>query len=461
MRAAWVLWCVALLLGSVHTALRAASLAVSAAEEFVIVAIDDTAETAPSPGSTPRARYGSTGYAGSTRAEAVAHALAQQHRLQEHSSWRIAPLQWRCMLYRLPAGVDRVAALARLSADARVQLAQPLNQFNTLASLSPGVTGPAAPATAATTSSTAALAYDDPYVGLQRGFINIQAAGAQRWSQGEGVRVALIDSGVDVDHPDLAGRIGRQRDVVGAPTTPAAPGDDRHGTEMAGVIAAVANNQKGIVGVAPQARLWVYRACWAVTKGGSACNSFTLAKALGVAIADGVDIINLSLGGPADPLLQRLVEYSISRGTIVVGASPAGTGAVAGPPGFPAGVPGVLSVASADDGHHGGTAPGLHRTLTAPGRDILTLAPGGGYGYASGASLAAAHVSGAVAVLRALQPGLDANTVHRWLSESSAAPVAGAAHINLCHAVRRLRPAAVCASASASTDSSALHPSAR
>jgi subtilisin family serine protease len=434
-RAVWWLMLAVLLgdvlLGNVH----AASLALPADEEFIIVAVHDTAETAPSPGSTPRARYGSTGYAGSTRAEAVAHALAQQHQLQEHSSWRIAPLQWRCMLYRLPAGADRAAAMAQLAADARVQLVQPLNQFSTLATAAP-----VPPAAARVPVATPG--YDDPYVGLQRGFITIQAAAAQRWSQGDGVRVALIDSGVDVDHPDLAGRIGRQRDVVGLEPTPAA-GGERHGTEMAGVIAAVANNRQGIVGVAPLARLWVYRACWAVAKGGSACNSFTLAKALGVAIADGVDIINLSLGGPADPLLQRLVEYSISRGTIVVGALPA-DGSHAG---FPAGVPGVLSVTSSDDSHDrhdSRSAPGRRPPLAAPGRDILTLAAGGGYGYASGASLAAAHVSGAVAVLRALQPGLDAQTAHEWLSGATAR-----APIDLCQAVRRVQPAANCATRAA------------
>jgi subtilisin family serine protease len=435
MRALWALW-LALLVGGAP----AATLAVPAEEEFVIVAVDDTAETAPSPGSTPRARYGSTGYAGSTRAEAAAHALAQQHRLQEHSSWRIAPLQWRCMLYRLPAGVDRKVVLAQLAADARVQLVQPLNQFSTLATSTSTSTSTSTTATTSTpprpvVASAATPGYDDPYVGLQRGFITIQAAAAQRWSQGDGVRVALIDSGVDADHPDLAGRIGRQRDVVGAQ---ASAGGERHGTEMAGVIAAVANNQRGIVGVAPQARLWVYRACWAVAQGGSSCNSFTLAKALGAAIADGVDIINLSLGGPADPLLQRLVEYSISRGTIVVGALPAGGGSL----GFPANVPGVLSVASSDESPGPSPPPALRHALAAPGRDILTLAPGGGYGYASGASLAAAHVSGAVAVLRALQPGLDAATAHQWLGGATAHTP-----IDLCQAVRRLRPAATCPTA--------------
>jgi subtilisin family serine protease len=403
---------------------------VASNEDFLIVAIDDKAETTPAPGSTPSARYGALGYASSTRAEATAAALAQALGLQEQSAWRIAPLQWRCMLYRLAPGANREAVWAQLAADSRVHLVQPLHEFKTLATAPP-----AKPPTH----------YDDPYVGLQRGFIAIQAAAAQRWSQGDGVRVALIDSGVDADHPDLAGRVHRQRDVVGAEHA-AAPGGERHGTEMAGVIAAVANNQLGIVGVAPLAQLWAYRACWPVThggsSGGSSCNSFTLAKALGGAIADGADVINLSLAGPADPLLQRLVEYATGRGAIVVGAMAAGV-----EPGFPGDVPGVLSVTSSDDTMLNNAGPRL--ALRAPGRDILTLAPGGGYGYASGASLAAAHVSGAVAVLRTLQPGLNAQTAHLWLTGGK--PSATHTTINLCEAVRRLRPAADCSQSIATT----------
>jgi subtilisin family serine protease len=397
--------------------------AMTAADDLLIVAIDDTAEAAPTPGSTPRARYGALGYAGSTRAAATAATLAQALGLEEQHAWRIAPLQWRCMLYRLAPGANRANVLATLAADSRVQLVQPLNEFNTLAL--PAV--PAAP-------MNLPPHYDDPYVGLQRGFIGIQAAAAQRWSQGDGVRVALIDSGVDAEHPDLVGRVSRQRDVVGADHA-AAAGGERHGTEMAGVIAAVANNRQGIVGVAPLAQLWAYRACWPLTHGGSSCNSFTLAKALGAAIADGADVINLSLAGPADPLLQRLVAYAIAQGVIVVGAMANG-----GELGFPAVVPGVLSVTSSDDNSINTTS--LRHALRAPGRDILTLAPGGGYGYATGASLAAAHVSGAVAVLRALQPRLDAQTAHLWLTGGkSSAPLTP---INLCEAVRQLRPAADC-----------------
>ncbi|MBT9493726.1 MAG: S8 family serine peptidase [Paucibacter sp.] len=368
---------------------------------FIVLAIDDLAEPAPLVGATPRARYSAgPGYAGGLRAAAVAGQIATEHQLHEQAFWRIAPLQWRCMLYRLPAGVDAADLLARLALDPRVRLAQPLNEFETLAA--PG--------------------YNDPYLPLQTGLTAIEASAAQQWTRGEGQRVALIDTGVDADHPDLAGRIKVQRDF-GQPRL--GPGGERHGTEMAGVIAAVANNGLGIVGVAPGAQLLVYRACWQadVEKAGpgpARCNSFTLAQALGAALADEADIINLSLGGPADPLLARLLSLALARGAIVVGAVPP-SGRLDG---FPAGVPGVLAVSSAE-----AAVPG---TLVAPGRDILSTQPGGHYGYASGSSLATAHVSGALALLRSAAPGLS--------GEQALALLAGSVPIKVCAALRRLRP---------------------
>ena len=379
-------------------------------DRLIVVAVVDAPDPLPSAGATPRADYRhATGYGGGARAAALAAAVARDHRLQQQSVWTIDPLHLRCMLYRIAPDADRAAVLAALADDARVRLAQPLNRFDTLGS-----------------------PYNDPYVDLQRGFVTIDAAGAQRWSRGEGVRVALIDSGVDAAHPDLAGQIASQRDFVTAGRP--APGGELHGTEMAGVIAARANNAIGIVGVAPRVRLLAYRACWAVdaTGGGSRCDSFTLAQALGAAIAADADVINLSLGGPADPLLERLARYAIDRGTIVVGALPASGRRE----GFPAGVAGVLAVGSADG------AAAQPQALAAPGRDILTLTPGGHYDYASGSSLAAAHVTGAVALLRALDPGLRAPMAQDWLERSSKR--SGDGSMDACAALRQLRPAAEC-----------------
>ena len=374
-------------------------------DDYVIVAVADTPEPRPGAGAAPRAAYGrAAGYATSDRALALAESVAQTHGLQEVQAWTITSLRLRCMLYQLPAGRDREAALAALAADPRVQLAQALNQFETLA----------APA-----------AYNDPYFSLQNGFARIGAEAAQQLSRGEGVTVAVIDTALDAQHPDLQGRVASQRDFVGdSGASPAAAGES-HGTEVAGIIAAAANNGIGIVGVAPAVRLLSYRACWATAPGGPArCNSFTLARALAAAVAAGADIINLSLGGPRDPLLELLVQGAMARGTVVIGAVP-GSGQREG---FPSALPGVLAVAASEDRL---PTTGL---LAAPGRRILTLAPGGRYEFASGSSMAAAHVSGAVALIRALDRKLDAATLTRLLGESHP--------IDICRALRQ-RPGSV------------------
>jgi subtilisin family serine protease len=254
---------------------------------------------------------------------------------------------------------------------------------------------------------------------------------AHHWSRGEGATVAVIDTGVDASHPDLAGRVRQTRNFVDHDQDRFE--QDRHGTEVAGVIAAVGNNGQGIVGVAPRVQLLALKACWQSAPGSSAavCNSFTLAEALGSAIDAHVDVINLSLVGPADPLLAALTRKAVEQGTIVVGAVPANGGMN----GFPAGVPGVIAVDMAEQ-----AAP-AKGALRAPGRDVLTLAPEGHYDFATGSSLATANVSGIVALMRARQPQMTAASARALLARSMQ-DIAGQAPavetINACAALSEL-----------------------
>lgn len=381
------------------------------------MAIEEKADADIGAGATPRGYSGLQSYAGSDRAISGAAAIARDHGLHEVSAWTIGALRLRCMLYELPSGIDRDDALQRLKRDHRVQLAQPLQEFRTFSTTQSRDGVRPVPATAVPT------AYNDPYVGLQGGFETVGAAAAQRWSSGARVEVAIVDTAIDAAHPDLAGRVVAQRDFA-ASATALAGADDRHGTEVAGIIAAVANNGVGIVGIAPHARLRGFRGCWAVEAGSSEsrCDTYTLAQAIGAAIASKVRIINLSLGGPPDPLLEQLLATAIDRGIIIVGAVPPD----ANMHGFPVDVPGVLAVRSTD-------MPPDPKTLSAPGSDILTLEPGGRYDYASGTSLATAHVTGAVALLLDLEPRLDATAIFSLLHDSAGSP-----SIDACAAIRSL-----------------------
>jgi subtilisin family serine protease len=227
---------------------------------------------------------------------------------------------------------------------------------------------------------------------LQTNLTALGIARAHQRTQGSGVRIALIDTGVDTSHPDLSGRVVRTESFI-AERPPS--GRLRHGTAMAGVIAAVANNHLGIVGIAPLARLEVFEACWQLSEGSdaAACNTFTLAKALAAALASGAPLVNLSIGGPADPLLTALVEVGLRRGVTFVAAVPAAPGAGDGAGGgFPTAIPGVIRA--------GGSEHPLPRgALAAPAEHVLTLRPRAQYDFESGSSVAAAEVTGVIALL--------------------------------------------------------------
>ena len=366
---------------------------------YIVLAVDNPLDSpAGRAGSSLGAYPAAPRYVLGQRAAGTLAAIAREHGLREAAGWPIATLGWHCVVFELPPGQERAELLASLGRDARVRLAQPLQDFETLAAAPSSITPPA----------DGGLTYNDPYVNLQRGFVDTGAARAHRLGVGAGVRIAVVDTGAATGHPDLAGRVAATRDLVGE-----ADGRfeaDRHGTEVAGIIAAAGNNHEGIVGIAPQARLELFKACWqrADSGGAAGCNSFTLAKALGAVLESDARIVNLSLGGPADPLLDQLLALLLQQGRIVIGALPA-DGRRGG---FPTGTPGVIAAGVAGAAQ---TAAGAD-VVSAPGRDVLTLQPGGAYDYASGSSIAAAHVSGVAALLLGIDPKLDRASLRTLLT---------------------------------------------
>ena len=357
-------------------------------ERYIVAGVDnDEGSDAGHAGSSPRGYDGLAAYGPTPHAERLLRGLEREYGMREITAWPIAPLHMHCAVLEIPAGADRVAMLAALTQDRRVRIAQPLQIFATQSSV-----------------------YDDPYVGLQRGFQKIDVPDAHPWSRGEGVRVAIIDTGVDDLHPDLRGAIVAVGNFVDSDE--AQFRRDRHGTELAGIIAAVANNGEGIVGIAPGARLSVFKACWQLRDDADSarCNSYTLARALTAALDARAQVVNLSLAGPADPLLRQLIQEGLRRGILFVGAAPLDK---VRPEDSLLQFDGVIEVAG--DGILGG--PGA--PLRAPGREILTLLPGGHYDFASGTSLATAHVTGIVALLLAKNSKLTGAAVYQLLRNTT------------------------------------------
>ena len=393
-------------------------------ERLIVLAVANPKEAMPSQAGSTLVGYSvAQRYATGAAARETMEALKKAYGLKEIAAWPITALRLHCVVLEIAPGAVRDELLAALGRDARVELAQPLQSFS-------GLTG----GNEGSSEKSGESRYNDPYAALQRGFIEVKAAQAHQVSRGQGVGIALIDTGVDTSHPDLQGRIATTRNFVDRDD--AQFSRDRHGTEVAGIIAAVANNRLGIVGIAPEARLSVYKACWARSAadgGGARCNSFTLAQALIASLDDGSRIINLSLGGPPDELLGRLVGHAVKKGRIVIGAVPP-DGSLAG---FPVGVPGVIAVDTS------GRVAGRSGVLQAPGRDILTLEPGGNYDFSSGSSLATAHVSAVAALLLHAQPDLDANAVRALLERSYIAAADGGS-IDACAALAGLHKKLTC-----------------
>jgi subtilisin family serine protease len=219
-----------------------------------------------------------------------------------------------------------------------------------------------------------------------------------------------------------------------------------HGTSIAGVIAATPDNGIGIYGVAPEAELLAIRACRAAGLGkpDGVCTSDGLARGIDHALLQGARVINLSVGGPADLLLPRLIDRAVELGTVVVAA--AGNAGPGAPALYPAALPKVIAVTAIDAKHdlYLKATRGEFIALAAPGVEIMTTMPGEQFNVFSGTSMAAAHVSGVVALLLQLSPRTSPEDVQRILEETAedlGVPgkdrLFGSGRIDACRAVRR------------------------
>jgi hypothetical protein len=357
------------------------------------------------------------------RVAELPEALQQAYGLRAVGAFPLSSLGVQCVVFEVPPDRSMSDTVARLAADPRVESAQPNQLFRGLA-----------------------VSHDDPYASMQYGTRAIHADLAHRWATGKGVSVAVVDTGVDTHHPDLRGRIARSASFVQGGEHSFS--EDTHGTAVAGIIAAVAGNRIGIVGVAPEARIVAAKACWHRRPRDlrAVCSSWTIAKAVDYAIAGRVAVLNLSLGGPADPLLSRLIERAIERRISVIAAVMDQGGPA---PGFPASLEPVIAVVATDPDGSVHAPAGLSRpgVLAAPGIDVLTTAPRGAYDFHSGSSLAAAHVSGVVALLLERDPTLTPAQVRGLLTDTARPPAGGAVaarSVDACAALARLVGASSC-----------------
>ncbi|MEZ5454200.1 MAG: S8 family serine peptidase, partial [Thiothrix sp.] len=229
---------------------------------------------------------------------------------------------------------------------------------------------------------------------------------ARQHVSGRGITIGMIDTPIDIDHESLRSAIDRV-DLV-------PPGDERnrlHGTEVAGIM--ISRNPR--IGIAPEAKLVAVSAFSTSPQNPDErrSNSGLVARALEIVMKKGVNVLNLSFAGKPDPVVDQLVQAAVQRGiTVVASAGNNGPGA---PPAYPAALPGVIAVTAVDKGERlfSGANRGEYIDLAAPGVGILTTAPRGAFHVSSGTSLATAHVSGAIALLKSLNPGFTPDVFNR------------------------------------------------
>lgn len=319
----------------------------------------------------PDVDYGG-GYADDLSRQAqrrLAGRIAHAHGLILVDDWPMPLIGLDCFVMAAPRGPQGLEqATAALARDPGVAWTEPMHLYH------------------AQGGATAA-GRGDPLFAAEPAARQWRLAELHKLATGRRVSVAVIDSQVEAKHPDLAGQVASNADF----TLQRASSGERHGTGVAGVIAAKEGNGLGVAGVAPGARLFALRACWEEGRApDTVCDSVSLAKALHFAIERHAQVINLSLAGPPDMLLGRLLDVALARGVTVVAAYdpnlPSG--------GFPASHAGVIRVA---DESLASVQPGVY---SAPGRDVPTTQPGGRWSLVDGSSYAAAHVSGLVALLR-------------------------------------------------------------
>jgi len=310
--------------------------------------------------------------------------ILKQHKLTKIGEERITALKLKAVIAEFSRSRNRQDVLNALARDTRVESVQTVSKYRL-------------------------LAYNDPYLQFQSSEKNEDFEVVHGLATGKDVVIGVIDTGVDRLHPELANNIVYGKSFVDHDQSNF--DFDEHGTAVAGVIASAVNNDLGIVGVAPDVKIMVFKSCWQDMRTRKAtCDSYSIVKALIEVLKLQPDILNLSLSGPRDSLIERLLLKVIDQGIIVIAAIDSQNMSDS----FPASMNAVIAVGTP---LFEGTMP--VNSVLAPGVDILTTAPGATYVFRSGSSLASAYVAGAAALIKERQPNISVVELRERLLSSA------------------------------------------
>ena len=337
------------------------------------------------------------------KSQLIIDRVLRAHNLKKVSQWTVKSLHLEAVVAEFFGEKSVEEIIAELDADSRVNSVQSVKLYSL-------------------------LTYNDPYFQLQNSVKSDDIENIHRLATGKDVVVGVVDTGIDRNHPELRDRIIYSRNFVSH--DPMRFDGDEHGTSVAGVIASAANNDLGIVGVAPDVKLMAFKACWqdAVSHRAS-CDSVSLMRALIEVIDQQPDIVNLSLSGPDDPLIRRLLKVANDNGIVLVAAVDSESDSS-----FPASMQEVIAVGSPHDLDDSDDNLGI----LAPGTDVLTTTPGATYAFKSGSSMATAYISGIAALMKERQPTLSGEQIRVHLRSTSTSNIGLIPMVDMCAAVSRI-----------------------
>lgn len=315
-----------------------------------------------------------------------ADAIARRHRLTRVQSQNFPLVGSTMYRWRISDNRSVSAVVRELVADNIIKSAQPNYRF--------------------TLQQVVAPAEGDP---AQYALTRLRLPEAHTLAKGDNVTIAVIDSGIDVSHPELAGVIGGTYDALGSKEGPHV-----HGTGIAGVIA----SHSRLMGSSPSASLLAIRA-FGVSGSSAESTSFVIIKSIDFAVSRGARIINMSFAGPEDPLIGKVLAAAAAKGVVLVAAS--GNAGPKSPPLYPAADRNVIAVSATDasDKLFPASNRGRHIAIAAPGVDILTPSPDGKYQVTSGTSFSAAYISGLIALMIERNPALTPDDVRSILTKTA------------------------------------------
>jgi len=237
----------------------------------------------------------------------------------------------------------------------------------------------------------------------------LQIVEAHHVATGTDVSVAVIDSQIDAKHPDLDGSIAGSFDALGGPANP-----HSHGTAIAGAIAAHGK----LLGIAPGVKLLAERA-FDDTQGAAKGTSFAIYKSIEQAADKGARVVNMSFAGPPDPTMHRMLAAAYAKDMVLIAA--AGNAGPKSTPLYPAADPDVIAVTATDsnDALFDMANHGRYIAVAAPGVEIVALAPREAYQITTGTSVAAAHVSGIVALMLQRKPSLKPSDIRAMIAATA------------------------------------------